>query len=185
MNATTWPLAIFTLMVLAAMLIPLLRDRQRSTREESAGDRDAWRGPSRGRALLFLDFDGVLHRAEDGSFEFVPRLEELLNLVPDLDVVISSTWRINASRSALLGYFPPSTHDRIVGVTPVFHCRHARQAECLAYAAAAGVTRFVAVDDDRSGFAPDCPWLVLTDRYQGLDASVVQRIIDLITTYPT
>lgn len=137
----------------------------------------AWPTPRTGRTLLFIDFDGVLHRAESGTFEFLPNLVRILGVMPEVDVVISSNWRINARREWLLDHFPPSCHDRIVGVTPVLSGRHQRQAECEAFAAAAGATRFLAVDDERDLFHPACPWVVYTDRYEGLNAEVEGRVL--------
>lgn len=130
-----------------------------------------------GRTLLFIDFDGVLHRAESGTFEFLPNLVRILDARPEVDVVISSNWRINATREWLLDHFPSSCHDRIVGVTPVLRGRHQRQAECEAFAAAVGATRFLAVDDEHDLFHPACPWVVYTDRYEGLNADVEARVL--------
>ncbi len=136
-----------------------------------------WPAPDPNRTLLFVDFDGVLHRAENGSFEFLPNLLRILRLRPEVDVVISSSWRVNATREWLLDHFPPSCHDRIVGVTPICAGQYQRQAECLAFARAAGVRRFLAIDDDRTLFPPECHWIVFTDRYEGLNAEIEVHVL--------
>ena len=45
-------------------------------------------------SILFLDFDGVLHPGNRGTFERAPMLEMWLLKHPEVDVVISSSWRI-------------------------------------------------------------------------------------------
>lgn len=140
-----------------------------------------WSPPGPHRTLLFVDFDGVLHRAENGSFEFLPNLLRILRLRPDVDVVISSSWRVNATREWLLDHFPPSSHDRIVGVTPVRAGPYQRQAECLAFAHAVGATRFLAIDDDRELFHPECPWVVYTDRYEGLNVAMEVHLLQRLS----
>lgn len=39
---------------------------------------------------IFLDFDGVLHRKMIGNFELLANFNQVLNLFPNLKIVISS-----------------------------------------------------------------------------------------------
>jgi hypothetical protein len=133
-------------------------------------------------SLVFLDFDGVMHRAENGSFEREPELSALLDFVPDAFVVLSTNWRVNADRSFLLSHFSDSLHPRIVGVND--DCPklpYAREAECLQTAHRVRPRAFVAVDDDASLFSPACTFLHLTDRYQGLTNDDVSTLVVRLT----
>ena len=113
-----------------------------------------WSPPGPYRTLLFVYVDGVLHRAQNGSFEFPPNLLRILRLRPDVDVVISSSWRVNATREWLLDHFPPSSHDRIVGVTPVRAGPYQHQAECLSFAHAVGATANSFIPNARGSSTP-------------------------------
>ncbi|HQV73578.1 MAG TPA: hypothetical protein PLY64_11455, partial [Dokdonella sp.] len=45
------------------------------------------------RKIIFLDFDRVLHPDGVGLFSKLPLLESFLSRMPEVEVVISSTWR--------------------------------------------------------------------------------------------
>lgn len=139
---------------------------------------DAWPAFPVGAIALFLDFDGVLHRAQNGSFEFMDNLVALLSDAQDVGIVLSTSWRENASADYLLKLFPPSLRHRIHGVTPVLTdaLPHLRERECRTWARQHQVHRFVAVDDEASLFSPDCPFLVATHRLRGLDRAVLAEI---------
>lgn len=78
--------------------------------------------------VLFLDFDGVLH-AEPSLpkevFSQLPLVEAVLRDCPWVDIVISSTWRLDwmgdsdaTAVENLRRYFSPDIAQRVVGVTP-------------------------------------------------------------------
>ena len=131
-----------------------------------------------GAVVLFLDFDGVLHRAENGSFEWMGNLDAMAARIPSLAIVLSTNWRINASRDYLLEPFTPSLRGKVCGSTPDLSDGEAfqRQRECVAWAKENAAVRYVAVDDDISLFRPDCEFLFLTDRYVGLDPVTASRL---------
>lgn len=154
-----------------------LTEEPTATPEVKAG-RDAWRRVGPGASLLFLDFDGVIHRAENGSFERLPELRAILAAAPNAHVVISSNWRANTSRDYLLGLFPMDLRDRIVGVTPdLSSVGGSREDEINAFAHIAGASVVVALDDDSTLFSPGCPFLVKTDRHTGIDDATVAECI--------
>lgn len=96
--------------------------------------------------LLFLDFDGVLHsdqvflepcnpdevsvddrrfvtkhnRLVTGKnlFEHCDRLVAALEPFPNVQIVISSTWREHFDLDALKAFLPSALAERVVGVTP-------------------------------------------------------------------
>lgn len=50
--------------------------------------------------ILFLDFDGVLHPEhclESKHFCLLPVLEKVVRQVPEVGLVIASTWRLQVS----------------------------------------------------------------------------------------
>ena len=72
--------------------------------------------------ILFLDFDGVLHRFGDRITDycrFLPRLEAVLRDYPDVKIVVSSDWRKHHTLEELHGFFFADIGKRVVGLTPV------------------------------------------------------------------
>lgn len=134
--------------------------------------------------ILFLDFDGVLHPepslAKD-AFCRLPLIEEILQDFPQVQIVVSSAWRLDWATEAeavagLLGHFSHSLRDRLVGVTPDF--RHIdpaaapdglgaylREWECMDWLhenRPAG-TPYLMLDDRHWWFRPDNPHLMIVD----------------------
>lgn len=139
---------------------------------------EAWPAAPADAIGMFLDFDGVLHRAENGSLERMPQLVTLMERFPQLHIILSTNWRLHARRDQLLAYFPDEIQPRLIGVTPYLpECSPPRrERECHAFAHRIGLTRYIALDDDASGFSEGCAFLVLTDRYVGLDDEAVLRV---------
>lgn len=78
--------------------------------------------------ILFLDIDGVLHpliprkdrpASEAAQLSYLPRLADVLSLYPDVQIVISSTWRTTRTLDQLRALFPVTLQHRLIGVTPV------------------------------------------------------------------
>ena len=76
--------------------------------------------------ILFLDFDGVLHPQYDGQqvplevvFCHLSRFEAVMRCFPNVDIVISSTWREQFDLSSLRARFSSDIALRIIGVTPL------------------------------------------------------------------
>jgi hypothetical protein len=72
--------------------------------------------------ILFLDVDGVLHPhvEYDATLLLVhrPALEAVLRACSDVEIVISSTWRINRTLAELRALFSDDIAPRVIGVTP-------------------------------------------------------------------
>ena len=75
---------------------------------------------------LFLDFDGVLHpeydrqaAPADVAFCHLPRFEAVMRDHPEVEIVISSTWREQFPLDDLRARFSPDIAARIVGATPI------------------------------------------------------------------
>lgn len=110
--------------------------------------------------ILFLDIDGVLHplmprrdrpQSEAGQLSYLPRLAKVLSQYPEVQIVISSTWRVTRTLDQLRVLFPEDLQHRVVGVTPVLdEARYpgGREIEALAWLDAhAPGEEWVALDD--------------------------------------
>lgn len=124
-----------------------------------------------GRAILFLDIDGVLHpngvarvyvrRSEAGDFlghrvlgsglwQWSEPLASLLREYPEVEVVLHSTWRHEISLEDIKKHMPPELAERVTALTPkqVPERLDSIRAFCTTHA----VERFVVVDDSIGQF---------------------------------
>lgn len=132
--------------------------------------------------VLFLDFDGVLHREFCHASRHFEREGIFASAIHglDLEIVITSTWRHNLQLKEIMEFLSDSVSSRIVGMTPQYSqlsdvpsklALYEREAECAAWLSAnrPAYTRWVAVDDRPWLFRPFCPHLFLVDGKHGLD----------------
>lgn len=75
--------------------------------------------------ILFLDFDGVLHPSSPtkkgvGYFHNMSVFEDLMKVIPEVKIVISSSWREEFVFADLVQFFPEWLQPNIIGVTPIF-----------------------------------------------------------------
>jgi hypothetical protein len=135
--------------------------------------------------ILFLDFDGVLHRHGKTFFEHLLVFEELLRQYPHVQVVFATSWRFGhkfrTDRLAL--YFSEDIRDRFIGCTPYLqekwppYIQHERQKEVLSYMETAGYKGpFVALDDANDLFEDDYEHLIRCDGTVGIDKSIVTKL---------
>ena len=139
--------------------------------------------------FLFLDFDGVLHPEffHQGAELFCHRekLETILRECPQVEIVISSTWRLTRSLAELQALFSRDIGTRIVGVTPDWRDlpelhevigNYPRHVEVEGWLRQTNRVweRWVALDDRDYWFSPFLPNLVRCDPAIGID-DVVER----------
>lgn len=141
---------------------------------------------------LFLDFDGVLHPEfchERRHFEALPLLAATLANLPSVEVVVSSTWRLqmNSDRKRyglrsldeVRKWLEPDVSTRVEGLTP--HAlnpeevpdrliAYEREAQCVAWLHEHRPHRiqWLAVDDRPWLFRPFSSNLFLVDGKTGL-----------------
>lgn len=139
---------------------------------------------SKSRPVLAVDFDGVLHPGFRGTFTLAPLLCEWLILNLDVDVIISSTWRLEHDLAALRKCFPDTrVRHRILGVTPEApdNTQFARQLEVEAWIRKnRPASLFAALDDETTLFRPGCPWLVATELREGLQPHHLEAVRALL-----
>lgn len=151
--------------------------------------------------IVFLDFDGVLHSrdAEETSlFNCAPALWTVLRACPDVRVVLATSWRNIHELSELVEMVCRSGGEdmtsRFVGATP--HLIEElgryipsggyprREFECRAWLLgnSANGKRWLAIDDDLSGFSRGCAHLYSVDPATGLTELDVCAIIARINS---
>ena len=145
--------------------------------------------------ILFLDFDGVLHpnNQPDLLFVRVPRLALWLDAWPAVDVVVSSSWRVQHSQQEMVEMLARVIGARVVGCTPwaarqrddnVYSAlrttvlTHERQPEVQAWLAASWDPEraWVALDDMPYLFDADCGRVVVCAGRQGISRENVQEL---------
>ena len=125
--------------------------------------------------ILFLDFDGVLHssevylvrrqpelRAAEGMslFQHTPILIEVLATLPDIKIVLSTSWVARLGFDRAKAYLPEALQTRVIGAT--WH-RHAgllkndwfllsRYVQIESYVRRHRLTHWLAIDDDAEGW---------------------------------
>jgi hypothetical protein len=135
--------------------------------------------------IIFLDFDGVLHGFRGaGMFEHKERFEKILRDHPHVMVVFSTSWRFNQSFEQMVGWFSEDVRHRFVGVTPTVqekwppYTMHEREKECLKYIEEVSWTgKWVAIDDAKDLFRPDCENLIITEGNIGMDDVTQEKLI--------
>jgi hypothetical protein len=131
--------------------------------------------------ILFLDFDGVLHpiNRANGAFALAPHFEQVMRDYPEIDIVISSTWREEYSLEKLRSVFSEDFRHRITDVTPVLTSAskpYLRETEILTWLRDVGreYEAWLALDDSDWLFTPRCKNLILVDTYLGFNAHTEQ-----------
>jgi hypothetical protein len=110
--------------------------------------------------LIFLDIDGVLRRIGSPldvlDADCLGRFEAVVRSHSQVQIVISSSWRLVYGLDAIRARFAPDIGARIIGHTPWFEDRRqaSRADEVLAYLADFdGMPPWVALDDQPEVYA--------------------------------
>lgn len=114
--------------------------------------------------LLFLDFDGVVHPVNGTTFDLacLGHLEDALVCYPQVEIVITSSWREQYTTEQLMPLLGKNLAQRVVGRTPVLiepHTKHTRYYEVLQYLKDTGKTNYpwIALDDTPELFPDKSP----------------------------
>ncbi|MBM5572502.1 MULTISPECIES: HAD domain-containing protein [Deefgea] len=122
---------------------------------------------AKNRKIIFLDFDGVLHPGFDNTFSQLPKFERLLRSVPDIEVVISSSWREGRAFQELKNIFNYKLQHRIIGITPSISLSN-RQIEIEHYCQEHLIFNYLILDDSEELFSRNCKGLYLINHETGL-----------------
>ncbi len=141
--------------------------------------------------ILFLDFDGVLHPFPMGSsdrhFSATAPLWRILNDIPEIKVVVTSTWRERYSFPELIALLAAHGgepfRDRFLDVTPIMendvdYVPGIRQREVEAWLESnmPAHTSYIILDDIEEYFDASCRNLYLVDGATGLTDRDVEMI---------
>jgi hypothetical protein len=143
------------------------------------------------RKVVFLDFDGVLHRFTTGTFRKLPLFCEFLRQNPNISVVISSTWRLQYRLEELREFFEPDVRHQIIDVTPdltvtagLIALGATRCEEISSWLVShPDVTSWAILDDESGLFRNHRDRLVLTDAAEGLvQANLAELLSRLVVS---
>lgn len=140
--------------------------------------------------VLFLDFDGVLNvypsPSRSGNFHKPSciNLEMLLNRIPDLKIVVSSSWRtygLEAVRDVLKsnGIDPRKVLD-VTGHEESPDKRDHRGFQVESWLKRHPKVKLFAIVDDNSDFVPLRDKLVLTNKMIGLTQANVEKLMEIL-----
>lgn len=149
--------------------------------------------------VIFLDFDGVLNSVSSMIYNnrlllqglsdipthesFNPiscsNLQYILEECPDVEIVVSSTWRKYHHVAALQEILKTNgiLSERMVGTTPVLDGYRGKEIEAY-LKANPQITEFVIIDDD-SDMDPYMDRLVKTNNMDGLSFSDSEKVIEM------
>lgn len=139
--------------------------------------------------ILFLDFDGVLHRYSSGTFSKLPLLCEFLREHRDIGVVISSSWRDQFSLDELQEFFEPDVRGQIIDTTPLSFTQRtfgrlyrgrSRSDEVAEWLSTHPVEFFAMLDDEPKAFTSLHERLVCTDAKEGLTDTDLWKVAELL-----
>jgi hypothetical protein len=146
--------------------------------------------------ILFLDFDGVTHAVsasdtDEGVFSRVHLLWEILRDHPEVQVVFSTSWREIYAQDELVNFATANGGEdlvpRFIGQAPRHRSEegsymagpiHVRETECRFWLIGNGFAKssWIALDDDATGFSPECTNLILANPKTGLDESNISEL---------
>lgn len=138
---------------------------------------------TKGKKMLFLDFDGVLHPSlclEAEHFCRRPLFEEVMRQFPAVRIVISSSWRHHFDLERLRPFFSGDIAERIDDTTPLWVPSGPanRFEEIMAFVRFRSLDEagWLALDDSAFEFPRSCANLMLCDGRFGLTEDVAMRL---------
>lgn len=145
----------------------------------------------------FLDFDGVMHPdpcLRKSFFCQLPLIEEVLREQPQVDIVISSSWRYDHRLPELQNYFSHDIRSLVIDVTPTVTrtdnegwipahlLQHHREWECRKWIRQHRLvdTPWLAIDDVSEWFVPDCEHLLVTQSKCGFKPNQASHLREML-----
>ena len=137
--------------------------------------------------LIFLDLDGVLRRKKSPLYRLATlglrAFEQAIRSFPNVQIVITSSWREAFTVDQMRGLFSPDIAWRIIGVTPIAPNQdgHYRHLEVLAYLKLNRREKdpWLALHDDPLHY-PRLNNVLLIDGERGFDPDAAQQLASLV-----
>lgn len=134
-------------------------------------------------AILFLDFDGVLHRGFTGTFSKLPLLLDWLDANPSVGLVLTTSWRLDSTIEVASSYLGAG-QCRVLGLTPDLSAQGCnRMDEVQAWLAEARWQGSWAILDDEATLFPKTPYLVVTDKKEGLTLENLEAVLGVLRAF--
>ena len=134
------------------------------------------------KILLFLDFDGVVHRRTGNVFdlECLSHIERVLNDFPTVKVIVASSWREHYSLDQLKQLLGKTIADKVIDETPLItgtYDQHVRYLEALKYLTDSGQQNvpWVALDDTPELYSADAP-VICVDGLTGMTEREAEQL---------
>lgn len=142
--------------------------------------------------VIFVDYDGVFHPVSDLQwfamgfpvdvciergrlFRWASILYEMLDLHPDVRIVVHSSWRLLHPEERVKSLLGPLA-ERVVHVISE---EYDRGDGIAAYIEEHGIEDYVILDDRPDWFAPDTPRLIVCDSEAGIyDKDVQAQLLE-------
>lgn len=135
--------------------------------------------------ILFLDFDGVINTLES-DYEIdptkIPYIQRILTEYPDMNIVISSTWRYEGLERCRM-HLKPIPDERIIDVTPYIR-DGSRGQEILQWMSENNIEKkdILIIDDEDAGWFSEGGLrdrLVKTCQFEGIQHKDVMKAFTL------
>lgn len=118
-------------------------------------------------------------------FENFDAFQEIMRQFPQIQVVISSSWRETYKFDALLDFFPEDLQPQIIGATPVLPGSWRYEEVMQHRQQFSEEAPFLVIDDDQEQFPKNWPPLVLCNPLVGLDEMARQLLVERIQAMET
>lgn len=130
------------------------------------------------KPTIFYDVDGVLHPNDQANLSCVDFLIDIINKLPNVQLVMISNWRETMDKEYFERIFPAVVVERTVGFTPVIiNMNYRRQGEVEAFASHYGIGMYLCLDDEAELYQPSWERLLLIERSEGIDNNTVEAVL--------
>lgn len=145
------------------------------------------------KALIFLDYDGVIQTPKLAfwrEFEYLPALENVLRDYREVGVVLTTTHRLGRNIETLRTVYASDVRAQVIGATPDLICGDAdggRYEEICGWLREEGMetTPWIALDDLPRLYPKNCPQLLRCNPYAGFDGVVEKTLRDWLASTAT
>ncbi len=131
---------------------------------------------SAAKPTLFLGIHGVLHRNQNETLELKGTFMEILNAVPDIQIILSSDWRSDCDETWLKNKLGSDLFSKIVGYTPVT-LEHDKSLEIEMVLDYKTPSKFVILDSEKLSTTRQNGLVVRTESYKGIEQEQVDKIV--------
>jgi hypothetical protein len=128
---------------------------------------------------LFYDVDGVLHPNDQVNLSCIEFLIDIIDKLPQLQLVMISNWRETMDKEYFERIFPALIVEKTVGFTPVIidvNCR--RQGEVEAFVKHYNIEKYICLDDEGELYQPSWERLLLIERSEGIGKGTVKAVLN-------